>query len=84
MHKKNILRSIKCSYYVHAFSCGYFGKLQIILKISGRSVKSQFLMIFDALANIAPVVWQTGVYTKFCKHAKLKLVSAIFHEIFTK
>ena len=30
--------------------CAHFGKLQIILKISG-SVKSLVLMIFDALAN---------------------------------
>ena len=37
------------------------GKLQIILKISSWSVKNQFLMIFDALANNIFPVYEPGV-----------------------
>ena len=51
-----MLYSVKCSYYIHALSSSHFGKLQIILKILGWSVKNQFRMTFDALANnIFPV-----------------------------
>ena len=53
---KQIYYSVKGSYYIHALSCVHFGKLQTITKISCWSVKNQFLMIFDALANyIFPV-----------------------------
>ena len=48
--------SIKCSYYIHALSFAHFGKLEIVLKISGSGAKNQFLMIFDTLSNnIFPV-----------------------------
>ena len=42
---------------MHAPSCAHFDKLEIILKISGWSVKNQFAMIFDALANNIFPVW---------------------------
>ena len=35
--------------------CVRFGESQIILEISGWSVKNKFVMIFDTLANIFPV-----------------------------
>ena len=46
-----MLESVKSSYYIHAFSYAHFGKLQMIIKISGWSVKNQFALIFNALAN---------------------------------
>ena len=56
VHKQMYCYSTMCLYYIHAFSCTHFGKLQIILKTSGCSVKNQFFMVFDAIANnIFPV-----------------------------
>ena len=55
-----MLYSFKCSYFIHALSCAHFGKLQIILKISGSSVKNQFVLIFEALANNIFPVQQPG------------------------
>ena len=54
VHKQ--LYYIASSAHVHALSCAHFRKLQIIQRISDSSVKNQFLIIFDALANkIFPV-----------------------------
>ena len=55
VHKQ--LYYIASSAHIHALSCdAHFRKLQIIQRISDSSVKNQFLIIFDALANkIFPV-----------------------------
>ena len=54
VHKQ--LYYIVSSVHTHALSCAHFRKLQIIQRISDSSVKNEFLIIFDALANkIFPV-----------------------------
>ena len=55
MHKQ-IYYITSSALYIQALSCAHVGKLQISLKISAWSVKNQFDIIFDALANnIYPV-----------------------------
>ena len=54
VHKQ--LYYIVSSVHTHALSCAHIRKLQIIQRISDSSVKNEFLIIFDALANkIFPV-----------------------------